>query len=161
MTMKNTLSILLTSFIIGGSFPISVGHSKQENLDKNIVVFKTPWCGCCQVWVDALKKAGYRLETNDLNDLRSIKQQGNVPKSLEACHTAVIGNDNKYILEGHVPVEAIELLLKTRPDIRGIATPGMPMGSLGMGFDPAARYIVYAYTKENSKPTIFYEAGTQ
>ena len=48
------------------------------------------------------------------------------------------------------------------PDIRGISTPGMPMGSLGMGYDPKAQYKVLAFTgKTGETPTVFYEAGKQ
>lgn len=126
----------------------------------SITVFKTPWCGCCQVWVEEMEKAGFTLTVNDLDDLAQVKKMGNVPADMEACHTATIGDDRKYVLEGHVPVAAVEKLLSERPDIRGIAVPGMPQGSLGMGYDENARYSVYAFTADNdSGPEVFFEAG--
>ena len=144
------------SLVTLGSFAsASEGHD-----DKAITVFKTPWCGCCQVWVEAMQKAGYTVETNDLDDLSNIKQQAEIPKNLEACHTAVIGGERKYVLEGHVPIAAVEKLQAEKPKIRGISTPGMPTGSLGMGYDENAKYTVYSYlSRSDEKLKIFYEAG--
>lgn len=149
--MAGAMSLLT----LGSTAGASEGHD-----DMAITVFKTPWCGCCQVWVDAMKNAGYKVETNDLDDLSNIKQQAEVPKSLEACHTSVIGGERKYVLEGHVPIAAVEKLLAEKPKIRGISTPGMPTGSLGMGYDENAKYTVYAYlSRSDEKPIVFYEAG--
>lgn len=156
--MKKILSIALTTFIVGGSLPIKMGHANEGTDLGKVVVFKTPWCGCCQVWVDALRKAGYRVEANDLNDLSAIRKQAGVPSGKEGCHTAVIGTERKYVLEGHVPLQAIEKLTAEKPNIRGIATPGMPMGSLGMGYDPKAKYTVFAFGN-GTQPAPFYEAG--
>lgn len=125
-----------------------------------ITVYKTPWCGCCHVWTEAVQKAGYMVKVHDMEDLSAIKKQAGVSTELEACHTAVLDTGRKYVLEGHVPLGAIEKLISTRPDIRGIATPGMPAGSLGMGDDPNARYDVLAFSgKTGESPTVFHEAG--
>lgn len=79
---------------------------------------------------------------------------------LEACHTADLDTGRKYVLEGHVPLEAIDKLVSEAPSVRGISTPGMPSGSLGMDQDPNARYDVYAFTGDaGDEPTVFYEAG--
>jgi hypothetical protein len=120
--------------------------------DKAITVYKTPWCGCCQVWTDAIEAAGYHVAVKEMEDLSAIKQQAGVSGDMQACHTAVIGSDRKYLLEGHVPIEAVEKLMTERPDIRGIAVPGMPQGSLGMGNDPAAQYTVYSIGLKPSDP---------
>ena len=73
---------------------------------------------------------------------------------MEACHTAVLDG---YLIEGHVPIEAIRKLLSERPDIAGLAVPGMPAGSLGMGDDPQAAYEVYALSRiPGAAPTIFH-----
>ena len=142
--MKTLIKIAAASWL-AGNLLILHAHAGETD-DKHITVFKTPWCGCCQVWVDAVEKAGYTVETKDMEDLSSIKTQAGVPAKLEACHTAAIGGDRKYVLEGHVPLAAISKLMTEQPDIRGISTPGMPMGSLGMGEDPKAKYDVLAFT---------------
>ena len=139
-----------------------VAHATSLSNGKTITVFKTPWCGCCEVWVEALQKAGYEIKTTDLEDLDGVKKQAGVPADLEACHTAVIDGERKYVLEGHVPIEAVEKLLSERPDVKGIAVPGMPSGSLGMGYDPNARYTVYSFDGSADRtPDVFLETGVK
>ncbi len=72
---------------------------------------------------------GFALQTEDVQDLASVKTRYQIPPALQACHTAIVDG---YIIEGHVPVAEIERLLAERPDIVGLAVPGMPMGSPGM-----------------------------
>ena len=64
-----------------------------------------------------------------MDDLGPIKARRGVPRQLEACHTAVVDG---YVVEGHVPADAIKRLLRERPAVSGIAVPGMPAGSPGM-----------------------------
>ena len=117
-----------------------------------LVVYKTPTCGCCKGWVKEMENAGFKVEVHDLDDLSSIKHAAGVPDALQACHTARIGG---YVVEGHVPAADIRRLLAERPDVAGIATPGMPMGSPGMEgaykdhydvmtFDGSGRSTVFA-----------------
>jgi hypothetical protein len=73
--------------------------------------------------------------------MASIKRKHQIPQNMESCHTAVIGD---YFVEGHVPIEAIEKLLSEKPDIDGIALPGMPQGSLGMSGTKTAALKIYA-----------------
>lgn len=122
-----------------------------------VTVYKSPSCGCCESWSNAPQQAGYTVERRDMEDLSAVKKTAGVPADLEGCHTARIGN---YFVEGHVPLEAIARLTSERPDIAGIAVPGMPQGSLGMGDDPAASYEVYAISKTpGEKPQLFYRVG--
>jgi hypothetical protein len=72
---------------------------------------------------------------------------------MQGCHTAVVAG---YYLEGHVPVDAVKRLMAERPRIAGLAVPGMPAGSLGMGDDPKASYDVYAVNKDGT--SILYQA---
>ena len=72
---------------------------------------------------------GYKLEVRDVNNLSTIKQQYDVPMHLQSCHTAIVDG---YVIEGHVPVEDFERLLRERPLILGIAVAGMPVNSPGM-----------------------------
>lgn len=151
--MNNKLKQALTGAVLMFA-ATNIAHA--ENL-KNMTVYKTPWCGCCKVWTDAMQKAGYTVDVKDMDDLALTKRQAGVPGQLEACHTAELG---KYIIEGHVPLQAIEKLHKENPNVRGIAVAGMPKGSLGMGYDPNARYDVMSFTySKTEKPALFYEAG--
>ncbi|MCK7615697.1 DUF411 domain-containing protein [Roseibium sediminicola] len=143
----------LMQAVFSGALTLSLpAHAGEDTV---VTVYKSPWCGCCEVWTDAVKAAGYKVIIEDHEDLNAIKKQAGVPDDMQACHTAVIGGERNYIVEGHVPLEAMEKMMSERPDIHGIAVPGMPMGSLGMGDDPDARYTVYeigANTAGAAKP---------
>lgn len=65
----------------------------------------------------------------NVEDLTPIEAQYGVPRAAQACHTALVEG---YVVEGHVPADAIIRMLKDRPNIVGIAVPGMPTGSPGM-----------------------------
>ncbi len=120
-------------------------------------VTKSPTCGCCAAWVDLAREAGYEVETADTRGITAVKQEAGIPGDLWACHTAVIDG---YVVEGHVPFAAVARLLAERPEIDGIAVPGMPAGSPGMGDDPAARYDVVAFGGSASEGEVFYRAGS-
>ncbi|ANK89306.1 MULTISPECIES: DUF411 domain-containing protein [Rhizobium] len=119
-----------------------------------MTVYKDPNCGCCHEWSKAMAAAGFSADTRDTDDLAAVKARLGVPADLEGCHTAVV---EKYYLEGHVPLEAVQRLLRERPPLRGLAVPGMPSGSLGMGDDPTASYDVYAIRSETGAPYVFME----
>ncbi|QDG78978.1 DUF411 domain-containing protein [Labrenzia sp. PHM005] len=128
--------------------------------EKSVTVYKTPWCGCCHVWAEEVAKAGYSVKVHDMEDLTSIKKQAGVPEDMQACHTAVVGKTRKYVLEGHVPLQAMDKLMSERPDIHGLAVAGMPMGSLGMDYDPNAEYLVHALPqKRGEAPTVYMRMG--
>ncbi|MDN2565967.1 DUF411 domain-containing protein [Aquibium sp. A9E412] len=151
MRLKSALAA--AAFAAAGLAPAALAAAETETL----TVFKTPWCGCCHAWAEAMEKAGFTVVSRDLEDLAPVKAQAGVPDDMAACHTAGIGG---YFVEGHVPLEAVETLLEKRPEIAGIAVPGMPQGSLGMGYDPAARYDVYAVSRTAGEaPSVFYRAG--
>jgi hypothetical protein len=109
-----------------------------------ITVYKSPTCGCCTKWIRHLEHAGFTVTAHDVENVAPIKRQYGVPAALESCHTAVVGG---YAVEGHVPADVIQRLLRERPNVAGIAVPGMPTGSPGMEY-PDARpqpYAVMAY----------------
>lgn len=115
-----------------------------------VTVYKTPTCGCCSLWVDHLKANGLTVQTYDLADLSSTKNQLGVPRNLSSCHTAVVGG---YVVEGHVPADDVKRLLEERPNVTGIAVPGMPIGSPGMEVEgqPNERYQVVAFNKQGQQ----------
>lgn len=119
--------------------------------EPTLVVYKTPSCGCCKGWVKAMETSGFKVEVHDLDDLAATKHAAGVPDELQACHTARIGG---YVVEGHVPAEDIRRLLAERPDVSGIAAPGMPMGSPGMEGAYKDRYDVVTFGG-NGRSTVF------
>ena len=114
---------------------------------ETMTIYKDPNCGCCHLWSEAMRNAGYTTVIHDTADLNEIKQRLGVPKAVQGCHTAVIG---KYFIEGHVPLAAVAELLMDPHDIAGYAVSGMPSGSLGMGEDPNASYDVYRVGKDGA-----------
>ena len=94
-----------------------------------ITVYKNPTCACCGEWAEHLKKSGFRVEMKEGADLNAVKTQHGVTMDLASCHTAEVAG---YVLEGHVPADVIRQLLAEKPEIRGLAVPGMPAGVEGM-----------------------------
>lgn len=94
-----------------------------------MTVTRDPSCGCCGNWVAHVKAAGFSVDVVEITDVAPLKARLGVPDGLASCHTAEIGG---YVVEGHVPAEAIKRLLVERPRVTGIAVAGMPVGSPGM-----------------------------
>ena len=111
-----------------------------NNKKLSVEVFKTPSCGCCYGYVLFLEKEKFNVKQTDMRSLHSIKQKYNIPLEMQSCHTTIIG---RYFIEGHVPLEAVNKLLKEQPDIDGIALPGMPIGTPGMPGKKEEPFVVY------------------
>ena len=94
-----------------------------------INVYKSPTCGCCGAWVSNLRASGLNVVVHDMDDVTPIAAKAGVPPDLRSCHTAIVGG---YFVEGHVPALDVRKMLRERPNARGIAVPGMPIGSPGM-----------------------------
>ncbi|MCL4292376.1 MAG: hypothetical protein KJ056_05030 [Acidimicrobiia bacterium] len=91
---------------------------------------RTATCGCCKSYEEYLRRHGFDVESEVTADVAPVRAHLGVPDGAQSCHTAVIGG---YAVEGHVPVEAIERLLREEPAVDAIAVPGMPTNSPGMG----------------------------
>ena len=114
-----------------------------------ITVYKTPTCGCCALWVDHMRANGFRVAVTDVAQLAPVKATHGVPGDVATCHTGKIGG---YFVEGHVPAEDVRRMLRERPDIIGIAVPGMPQGSPGMEQGGATEsYDVIAIGRDGSR----------
>ena len=101
-----------------------------------------------------LRANGFPVTTEDRDELASIKGRYGVPRELAACHTATVDG---YVVEGHVPADLIDRLLRERPRVTGIAVPGMPAGSPGMATAPGQapeRYQVLTFD-QNGRTTVF------
>ena len=147
------------SFItMAASAGVFLGGGVRAAAPAKMTVYKDPNCGCCHEWSKAMADAGYFVDLRDTDDLAAVKARLGVPVDMEGCHTAVV---EEYYLEGHVPLAAVERLLQERPPIEGLAVPGMPSGSLGLGDDPNASYNVYAIPSEGGAPYVFMEARPQ
>ena len=157
MKLKNNTFKLIVSLIFLFSFFYNFNFVTDKNdalaniNTKQVVeVFKTPSCGCCYGYVLFLEKEKYKVKQTDMRSLHTIKQKYNIPIEMQSCHTTIMG---KYFIEGHVPLEAVNKLLKEQPDIDGIALPGMPIGTPGMPGDKDEPYVIYQL--KDGKSSVF------
>jgi hypothetical protein len=140
-----------------GSVGVAHADSHSDMAEHGTMhVTKSPTCGCCGAWVALAREEGYDIEVTDTRDVTSVKVENDVPGTMWSCHTAMIDG---YVVEGHVPFAALTKLLEERPEITGIAVPGMPGGSPGMGNDPTARYDVIAFGGVAGEGGVFFRAG--
>ena len=152
--LKHAMGIGLLSLILATP---SHAEDRTSSADHGTLhVTKSPTCGGCGAWVSLAEDEGFNVEVTDTADVTTTKLAGDVPGEMWACHTATIDG---YVVEGHVPFDALRKLLADRPDVRGIAVPGMPFGSPGMGNDPSARYDVFAFGGKAGDGEVFYRAG--
>lgn len=95
-------------------------------------VRKDPDCGCCTAWIDILEAEGFAVTVEMVppEELVRFKLAQGIPEAMVSCHTADAGG---YLIEGHVPLADLRRLLQEKPDALGLAVPGMPWGSPGMG----------------------------
>ena len=102
---------------------------------QEVVVFRSAYCECCEAWESHMAEAGFVVQDHVADDMDVIKEAMGVPGDSASCHTANVAG---YVVEGHVPAASIQRMLKERPAIKGLAAPGMPMGSPGMEVDGMA-----------------------
>ncbi len=116
----------------------------------DMTVYKTPTCGCCAKWVELVRAAGIKVKVVEVPSTAAARSSAGIKEKYGSCHTGMI---NGYAIEGHVPVADIQRLLKEKPKAKGLAVPGMPMGSPGMEGPYKDAYSVLLITEEGS--TVF------
>ncbi|MFQ5552325.1 MAG: DUF411 domain-containing protein [Thermoplasmata archaeon] len=117
-----------------------------------IDVYLQPTCGCCHLYMEYLRGHGFDVTAHAMADLAATKAHHGIPRVMQSCHTAVWG---PYFVEGHVPMAALSKLVEEGPVIEGIALPGMPAGSPGMGGVKGAPLVIYALV--GGQATVFME----
>lgn len=126
------LKMMLAAMLLSGaaaSFAATPNTSPVDNALPLVTVHKSPYCGCCEKWIEHMQAAGFKVEVVNTDDMTPVKQRVGIPPGKGSCHTAEVDG---YFVEGHVPAEDVKRLLAERPEARGIAVPGMPIGSPGM-----------------------------
>lgn len=106
---------------------VSTAVSAQTALKAE--VYKSPYCGCCEKWVEHMKSQGFKVTSHNVNDVPASRKAMGMPERFGSCHTAKVDG---YAIEGHVPAEDIKRLLREKQKAVGLAAPGMPQGSPGM-----------------------------
>jgi len=110
-----------------------------------VTVFKIRTCSCCAKWIEHLRANGFDVKVQEVDSTTEYQAKYGVPEKLRSCHTAVVEG---YAIEGHVPAQEIQRLLKERPNAKGLAVPGMPVGSPGMEGSRSQPYSVMIFDAE-------------
>jgi hypothetical protein len=145
-------SIVLYGFVAVSAALFATASLRLLAADNEITVYKTPTCGCCGKWVDHLKANGFKVTVHDVESTDEYSSKAGVPESARSCHVGLVAG---YAVEGHVPAADIQRLLKERPKAKGLAVPGMPVGSPGMDFPGGApgRYNVVLIGEDGKTST--------
>lgn len=133
-----TLILLFTS-LISLTLPLAAysdgnrtGFGKADDSLQQLVVYKSPTCGCCGNWISHMESNGFKIKSINQENLTAIKDQMGIEPRLQSCHTAV-NLKTGFVFEGHVPAGAIKQFIANPPsNAKGLSVPGMPAGSPGM-----------------------------
>lgn len=142
--MRQIFPILAAALFVWGA---STARAAEK---PSVTMFKTATCGCCKGYAEHMKALGYPVTVIEQPDLSALKRRLGVEPRLESCHTMQVGS---YVVEGHVPEKTLARLLAEKPAIKGIALPGMPLGTPGMAGPKEGPYIVEVIGTK--KPTVF------
>ena len=112
-------------------------------------MYRSLTCACCHEYAAILRAAGWTIEIEEINDTAAFKTEHGIARDAWSCHTLVVDG---YLVEGHVPLAAIDEMLKQRQAIDGIALPGMPAGSPGMAGVAAGPFTVLALQAGETAP---------
>ncbi len=111
-----------------------------------VTMYRDPACTCCGNWMKHMESQGFKVKNVPTADIFTFKHEQGVTDDLASCHTAIIDG---YVVEGHVPSDDVKRLVAEKPDIKGIAVPGMPVGTPGMEMgNKKDSYAVVSFDKQ-------------
>ena len=155
-TKRRFLNSLIFSGILFSNtiYTHEIIAASQEKINiPKVISYRSASCSCCKKWINHLRNNGLEVVDNIVEDVSVIKNQYQIPNNLRSCHSAQIDN---YTIEGHVPIESINKLFREKPNIKGIAVPGMPLGSPGMEMHS---HESHSHDYENYKVVSFSKTG--
>ena len=142
------ICLLLALLLLGPADVAATPEQKPTAAAKTaaekVTVYRSRTCGCCGKWVQHMRDNGFEVVEHIVERIEDAPNRNRVPQKLQSCHIATVRN---YVVEGHVPADVVKDMLKKRPEIEGIAVPGMPAGSPGMESQYPQAYEVIAFTK--------------
>ena len=126
---KKYIGLIL--FLMAVSAESSDLNIKVMDSSMELLVHKTPTCGCCKMWVKHMENNGFAINTQDHQSLMTIKEKLKIETQFRSCHTAI--SSDGYFFEGHIPSKYVsKFLSENNLDAIGLSVPGMPLGSPGM-----------------------------
>ncbi|MFV1885296.1 MAG: DUF411 domain-containing protein [Balneola sp.] len=147
-----TIGFAAVLFLSGDKAPEQVETTTADG-KLEVIMYKNEGCMCCTKWADKMNEEEFAVIEKPVPNLNEIKAENGITRELASCHTAFVDG---YIVEGHVPIEDVQRLLKERPEAIGLTVPGMPIGSPGMEVPgrEADNYDVLLIAKDGST-TVF------
>jgi hypothetical protein len=140
------------AFALGAGAALLTPLARAQQARHAMHVRRDAGCGCCLAWVEVMRRSGrFTVTVTNEADMSAVKHSLGVPPDLASCHTATVAG---FVIEGHVPPEDILRLIETRPTgVRGIAVPGMPIGSPGMEQSGTGReaFAVIAFAGDGAR----------
>ncbi len=146
--MPHKLSRREAALFLGAAASALLTGAARADDARKMIVHKSPTCGCCGGWAARMRAEGYVVEEIKEADMKAVKARLGVPERMASCHTAEYDG---YVIEGHVPPQAVAKLLKERPNATGVAAPGMPMGSPGMEMGEPEVYTLYLFDASGAR----------
>jgi len=143
--LRLSCAALLSLALVGCDRSTATRNDSRDysEVTANLDVFRSASCGCCGKWVEHMETAGFTVNETITEELTAIKQQNGVSPELASCHTTIADG---YVIEGHIPASDVQRLLAEKPDVTGLAVPGMPIGSPGMEIgDEVEPYAVLSF----------------
>ena len=146
VTRRGLLRVGATTVALGIAGCLESSNENQRDIEETLAVtnaqqFNSPGCSCCGQYASYLQRyLDTTIKETETEDMTALKRQHGIPSELQSCHTLVL---DEYVIEGHVPAEVIATMLDEKPTINGIALPGMPAGSPGMGGTKSDSFTVY------------------
>ena len=126
---KKYISLII--FIGAISIESSNLNIQNNSSSLELLVHKTPTCGCCKKWVSHMESDGFNIRTQDHQSLTKIKEMLKIEPEYRSCHTGV--SSEGHFFEGHIPSKYVsQFLSENDPNAIGLSVPGMPLGSPGM-----------------------------
>ena len=159
MTISTRRAVLAGALPVAAALVLPRFSTAAEALPR-MTVNRDPACGCCGGWIAHVKAAGFPVDEIESANLAPLKARLGVPVELSSCHTAEIGG---YVIEGHVPADAIKRLLAERPQAKGLAVGGIPIGSPGMEVEgtPPETYDVVLFSADAQQRVFARYRGAQ
>lgn len=132
--LRTLLGLLLLSLLTACTDTNESAESHQtaqSSPAEQLIVYKSPKCGCCKKWIDHLEDSGFDTQYKHPKDLGAVKERFQVAQAIRSCHTAV--SKQGFVFEGHIPARYMRQFLANPPEgAFGLAVPAMPVGSPGM-----------------------------
>ena len=153
--LRRCLLWVVPLFMVALGSPLA---TMASTAGQEVVVFRSAACECCRAWESHLTEAGFSVQDHVADDMNAIKDAMGLPADSTSCHTASLAG---YVVEGHVPAASIERMLAERPEIKGLAAPGMPLGSPGMEVEGMASdaFAVFSIADDGTMAEFdFYES---